>query len=266
MSFINKFFSNKNYGVIEPNQIAVIESDEEKSAKYSTPVLYEEKIKYEKKIEKEWRTITAYKGMNKDMVCRDMTYELGQTYAMPSEEVSICANGYHACIQLADVASYYSIFTSRFFEVEIEYCPDDIYDYYRNLYGYYTVSVLGRADSKIAGRRISILRELSEEEIYKGFHMEDIMSFETFLEWRQDNKGLSDGGIIDSCKVQKFQEVYEQVFGYAASDNVDGFLKSLGFNFNSLDKAIKVLKSILEYHIEAPVSVRMMIFYKRLGE
>ena len=56
--------------------------------------------------EKEWRTIKAYKGMSKDMVCRDMQYEVGQTYTMPDEDVKMCSSGYHACAVLADVAIY----------------------------------------------------------------------------------------------------------------------------------------------------------------
>lgn len=258
MSFINKFFSNKGYGVVEPNQMAVVESDisatEEISAKHGTPVLYE------KKIEKDWRTITAYKGMSKNMVCRDMQYEVGQTYTIPEEEVKMCRGGYHACIRLADVALYYPIFTSRFFEVEIEYCPDDIYDYHSTLYNNTYIGSYYRADSKFVGRKISILKELSEKEI----RLQNIMSFETFLEWRRDNKGLSDNEIISRCKNQEFQRLYEQAFGYVVSDDVDEFFESLGFDIRYLDEAIKILKNILTYHVEAPASIRMMIFYKQL--
>lgn len=198
------------------------------------------------------------------MVCRDIQYEVGQTYTMPDEEVRICSNGYHACIRLADVALYYPIFTSRFFEVEIEYCPDDIYDYHSTLYNNTYIGSYYRADSKIVGRKISILKELSEKEIYKGFRLQNIMSFETFLEWRQDSKGLSDNEIISRCKNQEFQRLYEQAFGYVVSDDVDEFLKSLGFDIRYLDEAIKILKNILTYHVEAPTSIRMMIFYKQL--
>ena len=199
------------------------------------------------------------------MVCRDMQYEVGQTYTIPEEEVKMCRGGYHACIMLADVALYYPIFTSRFFEVEIEYCPDDIYDYHSTLYNNTYIRSYSRADSKFVGRKISILKELSEKEIYKGFHLQNTMSFETFLEWRQDNKGLSDNEIISRCKNQEFQRLYEQAFGYAVSNDVDEFLESLGFDISYLDQAIKILKNILNDHIEAPASIRMMIFYQRLG-
>ena len=215
--------------------------------------------------EKEWRTIKAYKGMSKDMLCRDMQYEVGQTYTMPDDEVKMCSSGYHACALLANVALYYPIFTSRFFEVEIEYCPDDICDYHSTLYNNTYIGSYYRVDSKIVGRKISILKELSEKEIYKGFNLYNTMSFETFLEWRRDNKGLSDNEIISRCKNQEFQRLYEQVFGYAVSNDVDEFLESLGFDISYLDQAIKILKSILNDHIEAPASIRMMIFYQRLG-
>ena len=220
----------------------------------------------DKNNKKEWRTIKAYKGMSKSMVCRDMQYEVGQTYIMPEEEVKMCRGGYHACIMLADVALYYPIFTSRFFEVEIEYCPEDTYMYNKTSCDFYAFSSPRhiKAVSKVVGRKISILKELSEKEIYKGFHLQNIMSFETFLEWRRDNKGLSDNEIISRCKNQEFQRLYEQAFGYVVSDDVDEFLESLGFDIRYLDEAIKILKNILTYHIEAPASIRMMIFYKQL--
>ena len=225
------------------------------------------KINEPEEKEKEWRTIKAYKGMSKDMVCRDMQYEIGQTYTMPNEDVRMCARGYHACAVLADVAIYYPIFTSRFFEVEIEYSPEDMYMYHKASYDFYTLNPPRRNKgmSKVVGRKISILKELSEKEIYLGFNLHNIMSFETFLEWRQDNRGLSDNEIISRCKNQEFQRLYEQVFGYAASDDVDEFLESLGFDISYLDQAIKILKNILNDHIEAPASIRMMIFYQRLG-
>ena len=223
------------------------------------------KINEPEEKEKEWRTIKAYKGMSKDMVCRDMQYEVGQTYTMPDDEVKMCSSGYHACAVLADVAVYYPIFTSRFFEIEIEYCPDDIYDYHNTLYNNIYIGSYHRANSKIVGRKISILKELSEKEIYLGFNLHNIMSFETFLEWRQDNRGLSDNEIISRCKNQEFQRLYEQVFSYAVSHDVDEFLESLGFDISYLDQAIKILKNILNDHIEAPASIRMMIFYQRLG-
>lgn len=220
----------------------------------------------DKSNKKEWRTIKAYKGMSKSMVCRDMEYEVGQTYTMPDEEVKMCQSGYHACAFLADVAVYYPIFTSRFFEVEIEYCPEDTYMYNKTSYDFYTFSSPRhiKAISKVVGRKISILKELSEKEIYKGFRLQNIMSFETFLEWRRDNKGLSDNEIISRCKNQEFQRLYEQAFGYVVSDDVDEFFESLGFDIRYLDEAIKILKNILTYHVEAPASIRMMIFYKQL--
>lgn len=221
----------------------------------------------DKSNEKEWRTIIAYKGMSKDMVCRNMQYEVGQTYTMPDEEVKMCRGGYHACALLADVALYYPIFTSRFFKVEIEFSPEDTYMYNKTSCDFYAFSSPRhiKAVSKVVGRKISILKELSEKEIYNGFHLQNIMSFETFLAWRQDNKELSDNEIISRCKNQEFQRLYEQAFGYVVSDDVDEFLESLGFDISYLDQAIKILKNILNDHIEAPASIRMMIFYQRLG-
>ena len=94
------------------------------------------KINEPEEKEKEWRTIKAYKGMSKDMVCIDMQYEIGQTYTMPDEDVRMCSSCDHACAGLADVAVYYPSFTSRFVEVEIEYSPEDMYMYHKASYDF----------------------------------------------------------------------------------------------------------------------------------
>ena len=50
----------------------------------------------------------GYKAFNKDLVCRDMQYEVGQIYEM--EENPVCCNrGYHFCKNIADVYKYYKM-------------------------------------------------------------------------------------------------------------------------------------------------------------
>ena len=62
----------------------------------------------------------GYKGMNADMTCRGMKYEVGKTYYAYGK-VEVCSNGLHFCQRLIDVFDYYLMNeTNRFFEVEAE--------------------------------------------------------------------------------------------------------------------------------------------------
>ena len=65
-----------------------------------------------------WVWVEGYKGTDKDMCCQGFQYELGKVYQMHREEVEECKNGYHCCLNLNDVFSYYHIGNGhRFFKV-----------------------------------------------------------------------------------------------------------------------------------------------------
>ena len=60
----------------------------------------------------------GYKGMDKDMRCRGMQYEVGKSYHVEGY-ISACLNGLHFCARIADVFKYYGRQDgNRFFEVE----------------------------------------------------------------------------------------------------------------------------------------------------
>ena len=72
---------------------------------------------------KKSKTITTYKGFDKDLKCRGFQYEVGKEYELPKgESVSVCSNGFHACKSPLEVLEYYfmdgSANLSRFCEVE----------------------------------------------------------------------------------------------------------------------------------------------------
>lgn len=88
----------------------------------------------------------AYKGFDKDLKCKGFQYEVGKEYE--EQKVDLCRKGFHACTAPLDVFKYYAPATSRFCEVEIDGEIEKATD-----------------DSKIAGTKIKIIREISIAEL-----------------------------------------------------------------------------------------------------
>ena len=59
----------------------------------------------------------GYKGMNKDMTCRGMKYEIGKTYYIDGD-IKLCRNGFHFCKNPKNVFDFYQKDKSRYFEIE----------------------------------------------------------------------------------------------------------------------------------------------------
>ena len=93
------------------------------------------------------KTITAYKGFDKNMRCRDMQYEVGKTYEHDGD-VEICRSGFHACEYPLDIFSYYDPASSKFAVVEMK---EHVTKY--------------DGDSKIAAASIHIIAEITIPEI-----------------------------------------------------------------------------------------------------
>lgn len=60
--------------------------------------------------------VKGFKGFNKDLKCRDMQYEVGKTFEVPSAKA--CREGLHFCEEPFDVFNYYAPSDSRYAEVE----------------------------------------------------------------------------------------------------------------------------------------------------
>ena len=112
--------------------------------------------------------ITAFKGFDKDLKCRDFQYEIGKEYS--EETASLCNKGFHACENPIDVFSYYSPAESRYCEVALDATDEK------------------DGDSKRCGKQIHIKTEIG----LKGI-IEAAIKF-TFgkTEWKEENSTTGD--------------------------------------------------------------------------
>lgn len=92
-------------------------------------------------------TIKAVKGFYKRdsiMYCKNFLYRIGETYKEP--KAKLCESGFHACTLGLDVFNYYAK-NAVYCEVELSGITNEIGD-----------------DSKICGKRITIIRQLTVAE------------------------------------------------------------------------------------------------------
>jgi hypothetical protein len=112
------------------------------------------KVSVEKAVEsKSDEVVVSYKGFSSELKCRDFQFAVGASYE--TQEVAICAAGFHACSNPLDVLNYYSLLDdnakpNRFCVVEQS-------------------GKLARhsEDSKIASAKITITAELDLGEFIK---------------------------------------------------------------------------------------------------
>lgn len=152
-----------------------------------------EKIKKETE---EWVWVEGYKGTESNMKCRDQQYELGKTYVMPEgSDVEVCKSGFHFCLGLVDVFSYYRIGNGRrYFKVKAlvrksdldkQYDPTAYLDKHRSLDYFFTMTSVTcnnttgtiqfttNNDDKLAAKSIEFIRELTIDEIFENTYAKD---------------------------------------------------------------------------------------------
>ena len=94
--------------------------------------------------------ITAYKGFDKDMKCRNFQYEIGKKYEMGSD-VEVCKRGFHSCENPMDVLNYYKdMLNDRYCVVEQSGNIDRATD-----------------STKIASSKIKVKTEIGWEGLFK---------------------------------------------------------------------------------------------------
>ena len=93
----------------------------------------------------------GYKALNMGMSSAygDMNYEIGKKYTIIGK-LQMCKNGFHFCKYLEDIENHYPITKSRIFEVEAD---GEIID----------------EGTKFCAESITLIRELSKEEIHQYF-------------------------------------------------------------------------------------------------
>ena len=106
--------------------------------------------------------ITSYKGMDSNMQCRGMQYEVGKEFSVDGE-IKCCSNGLHACERPLDVLGYYAPgIGSRYFRVT------QSGDLARELGG----------DSKVASRKMRVDAEIGIPGLVKA-HIEYVKAHTT---------------------------------------------------------------------------------------
>ena len=147
----------------------------------------------------------AYKGMDKNMRCREFQYEPGKTYEQ--ESATVCGPGFHSCTAPLDVLRYYGLNKgSRFFEVE----ADGIIAKRKN------------EDSKLASSKLTIGAEIGLPGLIKA-HMEYTR------EKAKENK--SAGGFRSNLAGGNFSNLAGDDFSNLAGDD---FSNLAGGDFSNL--------------------------------
>lgn len=129
------------------------------------------KLAEEKAEDVEWIWIDGYKGTDKNMVCRDYQFAIGEMFEMPKDaKIETCESGFHFCCKLENVFTHYRINNgNRFFKVKALVRKTDLEsnafklaqlaDPYMRLSASMT--------DKLAAKAIIFMSELSHEEILK---------------------------------------------------------------------------------------------------
>ena len=133
------------------------------SYRYAQPNMTPEDIKtvIGKFKEEEWIWVEGYKGTDKNMQGHNnYQFEIGKRYDMPEDaEIAKCRSGYHMCLNLRDVYSFYDIGKgNRFFRVKALVRKSD----YKN----YTTDGDWYGHKKLAAKSIVFISELTPEEIF----------------------------------------------------------------------------------------------------
>lgn len=181
-----------------------------------------EAIAEAKETPEEWIWVEGFKGTNKIMVCRDYQFEMHKQFDIPADEkIEDCKNGFHLCLNLKDVFSYYKVGNgNRFFRVRALVRKKDVDEYFKvnNPYmlvptssSIYPWSPVGNRRDKLAARSIQFLYEMTADEILSSH--KDIKEGE-LTSWSDELKKVAiESGIHTARKILDARELVE--LGYS---------------------------------------------------
>lgn len=194
----NKQNYNKK-GIIMFNMFKKSVSETEEATSSLSQTLPQEDEKQEEYI---W--VEGYKGTDSEMKgYKGFQYEIGKEYTCDGEPV-ICKNGFHFCLELEDVFSYFELWNnnSRFFKVKALVKKSD----FESCGKFYFMG--GKID-KIAAKTIKLEYELTNAELRDNIKLDSLISLEEFIEIR--NIGNLRLGLIKIAK-ERLSGKYSDTF------------------------------------------------------
>lgn len=140
-------------------------------------------IKKPEEAPEEWVWIKGYKGTNKDMRCRDYTYELNKQFNMDEDaKIEVCDNGFHLCKELKNVFGYYDVGGgNRFFEVSalVRKKDDEMGESVMSApYGFKSYF----REDKFVAKSIIFVRELDVDEVFASLDPDQ------YTDWTHEDK------------------------------------------------------------------------------
>ena len=90
----------------------------------------------------------SYKGLNKDLTCRGLQYELNKKIAINEFPIICGERGFHSCLNPIDIFNHYSPSDSVFYESSIDGKMD-----------------FSSVDSKVSSQKIKITKEINIKDI-----------------------------------------------------------------------------------------------------
>ena len=134
----------------------------------------------------------GYKGMNGDMTCRGMQFEVGKSFRVEGK-IEICKRGFHFCKFLIDVFRFYGHHSGcRYFVVEAS-----------------GIIKSGDNGRKYVTDHLKIIRELSEKEVNRAVY------------------GCADGCGNGNCEGMGSGDGFSRGYGFG-NGNGDGFYSGNG--------------------------------------
>jgi hypothetical protein len=130
----------------------------------------EENLTEKAEVAREWVWVDGYKGTDENMKCKDFQYEIGKSFTCDEKDVLLCESGFHLCLDIEDVFSYYKIDgKNRYFKVRAlaEKNPQRPADTTGLMY-FPISSVYGNTmSSKCVAKEIQIVEECKFDDIKK---------------------------------------------------------------------------------------------------